>query len=321
VRWWRVTFRGALSDEVVSALRVPGIIHVGGHARYNAAGDVIEQSNTALVTAHDGFKAIHQIRAALNGLGVFSDFKADEFKFLVYFGVPIEEAGTLDLVRDEDPRIRQVSAWSPTHDEAEILFELSATDADDALTQARTSYADLRRRAHLLPAEPLYAMVNSTDDALTAAFTPVGSDTAFFRHVKKARDLFDVGDYDLAVVVAQTSCEVLTQAAITQLIGDPVEGEPTSARVLRSWWQTRVQPCAMTADDRVRELWNALAGEEIQQQAAWWKDYKDHTSRRHGIVHRGATVTREDAEHSLKATEAFRDYILATFVRLRRDGL
>jgi hypothetical protein len=321
MRWWRVEFPGPVSPDEVAALESAGVVPVGGRGRRaGPTGDLERTSNTVLVAADHGFDAIQRVSAVLEPIdGFVRHYTADEFPFFAYFGVPIAEVAVLDAARGNDPRIRSLSAWSPAHGEAEILFELRrAENQDTALAQAKDAYVKLRRRAGLLPAEPLYAMVSSPDDVLTAAFAPVG-ETAFMRHVQRARDLFDAAEYDLAVVVAQTSCEVLVQEAITQLLGGPVDGEPPSSRTLRTWWQGARQDGALASDGLVRDLWNALAGEEIQRRG-WWTDYKNHTGRRHGIVHRGAPVSRTEAEQSLAATEAFRDYVLSTFARLRRES-
>jgi hypothetical protein len=325
MRWWRVEFAGAVSEETNAALDSVGVVPVGGRGRRTGPTRQVERtSSTVLVRAESALDAISRVRGVLDPIdevaGYTRRYAAEEFPYYAYLGVPIIEVAALDAAGGDDPRIRSVGDWSPAHGEAEILFELRHAESQEtALAQAKQAYAELRRRAGLLEAEPLYAMVSSTDEVLTAAFAPVGQ-TTFMHHVQRARELFDHAEYDLAVVVAQTSCEALVQEAITQLLGEPIDDEPASATTLRSWWQGSRQDGALASDGLTRDLWNALAGDEIQQQHAWWAKYKAHTGRRHGIVHRGASVNRSEAEQSLEATEAFREYVLATFARLSRRG-
>ena len=51
-----------------------------------------------------------------------------------------------------------------------------------------------------------------------------------------------------------------------------------------------------------------MAQEEIQKEE-WWKSYERHVGRRHGVLHRGWMPSKDDAEQSLAAADAFREHL------------
>ena len=53
------------------------------------------------------------------------------------------------------------------------------------------------------------------------------------------------------------------------------------------------------ANNRIRKLYTALTGDEIQNQPFWQK-YAESATRRNRIIHQGATVGKAEAEESLK---------------------
>jgi len=54
------------------------------------------------------------------------------------------------------------------------------------------------------------------------------------------------------------------------------------------------------ANDRVRKLYTALTGDEVQT-AAFWQKFKDSAQRRNNIIHGGTIVGKTEAEESYKA--------------------
>jgi len=54
------------------------------------------------------------------------------------------------------------------------------------------------------------------------------------------------------------------------------------------------------ANDRVRNLYNVVTGNEIQKQP-FWQTFKELTTRRNQAVHKGRIVTKAEAEASFKA--------------------
>jgi hypothetical protein len=62
-------------------------------------------------------------------------------------------------------------------------------------------------------------------------------------------------------------------------------------------------PCCNLANDRVRSLYNAVTGNEIQQQP-FWAAFMQSATRRNQAVHEGRILTKAEAEASLKAASA-----------------
>jgi hypothetical protein len=92
--------------------------------------------------------------------------------------------------------------------------------------------------------------------------------------------------------------------AITELLS--AESEATPLQFAKRWFST-IRTVALN-EDKQRDLWNALARDEIQK-APWWSAYLEHFGRRHGIIHRGSVPTKSDAEHSLQASRDFRAHV------------
>jgi hypothetical protein len=111
----------------------------------------------------------------------------------------------------------------------------------------------------------------------------------------KARGFFNGGDYDYAVVAAQAACEVAVDQAMSDLLARhaPDLREPIGGLV-RSYSLT---------DKQGRKLWDALAEDNLAAQS-FWDDYKSHVTLRHGVVHRGASVSGAKARESLTAADA-----------------
>src|SRR5262249_14147920 len=97
-----------------------------------------------------------------------------------------------------------------------------------------------------------------------------------------------------AVILGQTACEVLTDQVLNQLIE---RIQPSDAG---AWVRTRLGRTTDLADDRLREFYEAISGDRIGG-APFWSDYKKHVKRRHGVVHAGTPVSRDDAQHSCEA--------------------
>lgn len=129
-----------------------------------------------------------------------------------------------------------------------------------------------------------------------------------------SRRLIAEGDekkYQLAVVMAQAACEILTDQVITALI-ERVEPES-----LRAWIGERTTQRNHFANKRVRELYSALTGDEINPGEGLWQQYVTHVERRHKVVHRGDAVSKDDATHSYETARQVIDYLRAVQERLR----
>jgi hypothetical protein len=106
----------------------------------------------------------------------------------------------------------------------------------------------------------------------------------------KAKELIATGDFSIAVVVAHMACEISAERAISRAfaekgigyLGESVED---------------LLPGYNLANGRVRKLYNAVTGNEIQNQS-FWQAFKDSATRRNQAVHRGMIITKTDAEAS-----------------------
>jgi hypothetical protein len=116
-----------------------------------------------------------------------------------------------------------------------------------------------------------------------------------------ARQLCDEHKVDLAVVAAQTACEVYAEVAIREML---------KARELGEFEE--VIPELLTGyslmDRRGQRVFHALTGESIQH-SAFWERYKTHVELRNRVVHRGQQVEIDQANDSIVVAEAFHEYI------------
>jgi hypothetical protein len=100
------------------------------------------------------------------------------------------------------------------------------------------------------------------------------------------------GEHELAVISAQTACELVTETAFDKFI-----------RVHRLSGSDKKHARPLNCDlgnERVKALYVLLSWDKIERQP-FWQGFKDHTKRRHGIVHKGEKATAQEAEASLRA--------------------
>jgi hypothetical protein len=113
---------------------------------------------------------------------------------------------------------------------------------------------------------------------------------------KRAAARGEDGDHEVAVVTAQMAVEVMIEQTIGGLLrsrGLEDLDEPLSDLL----------PSYNIGNERVLRLYDALSGEQIQNEA-FWPNFKEHVKRRNQIVHRGMRASRQDAEESIAAVEA-----------------
>ena len=118
--------------------------------------------------------------------------------------------------------------------------------------------------------------------------------------LKTARSLIDNHSnlYGIAIIVLHIACEIATDRALSDsfakknigYLEDPV-GDLLSGYNL--------------ANERIRNLYTALTGDDIHNQPFWQK-FKESAKRRNEIVHEGRIVTdKTEADESYDAVEAF----------------
>lgn len=113
-----------------------------------------------------------------------------------------------------------------------------------------------------------------------------------------ARRLIDEGQFSIAVVVAHMACEIATERSLSESFnrkGLKYLEEPIY-EFLNGY---------NLANDKIRKLYTALTGDEIQKQP-FWEKFKNSARCRNHIVHEGITVKKAEAENSF---EAARDLI------------
>src|SRR5262245_55523265 len=103
--------------------------------------------------------------------------------------------------------------------------------------------------------------------------------------------------YQLAVIVAQTACEVLAARVLGALMTKSGLGPG-----LKRWIDECKGRNSNLGNPAVRTLYQALSGDRIDTQP-FWEKYKAHTKLRNRIVHGGATATQQEAQASLRATQ------------------
>jgi hypothetical protein len=117
----------------------------------------------------------------------------------------------------------------------------------------------------------------------------------------KAQELITTGEFSIAVVVAHMACEISAERTISQAFARKGVGyleDPVLAYV--SGYNL--------ANERLRNLYNALTGNNIQDES-FWAAFKASAERRNQAVHKGKIVTEAEAEDSYKAVSALIAYL------------
>ena len=108
-----------------------------------------------------------------------------------------------------------------------------------------------------------------------------------------ARNLIDQGEFSIAVIVVHMACEVATERSLSEAFG--VRGmrnvEDAVVDFLNGY---------NLANGRIRKLYTALTGDDVQN-AAFWQSFKVSATRRNNIMHGGLIVGQNEAEESHKA--------------------
>jgi hypothetical protein len=108
-----------------------------------------------------------------------------------------------------------------------------------------------------------------------------------------ARRLIEDGQFSIAVIVAHMACEIAVERSLSESFsrkGIQYLEEP-ACDLLNGY---------NLANDRIRKLYSALTGDEIQTQPFWGR-FKESATRRNLIIHQGVIVGKAEAEESFKA--------------------
>jgi HEPN domain-containing protein len=286
---WRVVVARGIDNEDREALARLGASYISGHS---GPGYV---SSSILVWARDEEQARRKIADAL-GLGDALIREARAMPVYVYAPISPEAREAFEQAAGDDGPIGGVIEDESTG-ELQVYFELSPGDPGRAFREARGVYRQTVESAGL-------PMPDALEMSMSGFETLIDERVRALARLSRAVGLVRDGEHDLAVVVAQTACEVLIREVLTTLVEVRVDD-----RELQPWLLERVRYFSLN-DDQTRDLWSRLAGSRIQEQA-FWPEYKAHVDRRHRVVHRGDTVTPEDADASLRAAGSLLAYVEA----------
>jgi len=125
----------------------------------------------------------------------------------------------------------------------------------------------------------------------------------FHRQILQTADLYrSKGENEIAVIMAQTACELVTESAFDVLF----RAVGVSAKDQEQLRQTTYN----LGNKRTAAVYRLLAKDRVQGQP-FWRDFKAHADLRHAIVHKGAKATAHDADRSVSAATDFIAHIEA----------
>ncbi|MBW2640263.1 MAG: zinc ribbon domain-containing protein [Deltaproteobacteria bacterium] len=116
-----------------------------------------------------------------------------------------------------------------------------------------------------------------------------------------AKDLIGKGEFSIAVVVAHMACEVSVERAISR--GFESKGIDYLQRSI-----DELLPSYNIANDKVKDLYNALTGSKIQDQP-FWQQFKESATRRNKAVHESKIATKAEGEDSFNAARKLVEYL------------
>lgn len=108
-----------------------------------------------------------------------------------------------------------------------------------------------------------------------------------------AERLISEGQFSIAVVVAHMACEISTERSLSRAFTANGIGHLEES-------VEDLLPGYNLANDRVRNLYNAVTGREVHKQP-FWQTFKESATRRNQAIHRGRVITRAEADSSLGA--------------------
>jgi HEPN domain-containing protein len=197
----------------------------------------------------------------------------------------------LDTIRRAMFAVMPRERWSvrpPRDDDGEsptLLIDVRAKSHAAAEVEGGQIYARARKEAALPSAPPL----------LLGVLTPLFGPEPYGRLLDDARVLIESQRYELAVVRAQTACELFARQALDWLAIGLVSADQQPSSLFRK---------LSLVDRRDRALLQALTGMAIHREA-WWDGYRGHLTRRNQVVHDGLSVSEQQADASLKAAHLF----------------
>lgn len=285
---YRVVVRRGLDAHALEALASVGATYISGH---EGPGHT---SSSILVRADSEDAAKAKIEAALGEHAFISEARA--MPVYVYAPVLPEARRAFEMATGHDFRVGGLIE-DEIAGELEVYFELAPGDVDRAFNEARGLYGSIAQAASVPVPDPLEMRM----DGFEALMERPSQARVRLRH---AHELYAREEHALAVVVAQTACEVLIREVLPTLV------QPHLTDNVFTWALERIRQYTLN-DRQTQDLWSRVAGSAIQDQD-FWAPYKRHLDLRNRIVHRGATANALEASESLATAEALIDYVEQT---------
>jgi hypothetical protein len=167
---------------------------------------------------------------------------------------------------------------------ASLTFELQAPTLDAAKERARSIAGQMRKAAGCPP----------TVETLGWAAPLRGLENLRFLNI--AEEMLDSEYPELAVVAAETHFESQL-ASILEHAAESIDNDR-----FRKWVHS-ARIATKPASDQAQATIELLLGIDVRQTPEW-PEFKTHLLRRHGVVHQGAEIDRDQALASLQAVEA-----------------
>lgn len=223
------------------------------------------------------------------------DGAEDHGEWQVHLSVSPSEADAIrrfgsQIVPAENFEIRTELGESGEEEEVIFAVRMVTDTAADAVAEASYRLNKIRGAAGLPSAPP---------EVLGYIAAAWRRDPA--RHIgREAAQLLRQGRDALAVIRAQTACELLISRHLRELLAERFPDVRADHLIRR--------PTTL-ADPASQALCHLLTGRRVQEES-WWPDYVAHRRRRNAIVHEGVSITHEDAMASLQATTSVQAWLL-----------
>ena len=205
------------------------------------------------------------------------------------------------LVAQEEQALPPSGEFFPTR--TVVSMDLDGPTTQSVVKDAHAIYESIRRSAGL-PRGTGHEQVAMSPMNRLLMFDPKSGD--FFQIAER---LYDEGNYLYTVVAAQTAFELYMEGVFEYILHLRSTAEIGSAigELIRNY---------NLDDKRVRSLWEGFTGHKLTEDEEAWKAYKAHLARRHGLVHRGERVAKDEAAASLTAVNALAVQIAAVVIEL-----
>ncbi len=133
------------------------------------------------------------------------------------------------------------------------------------------------------------------------------------RLLETAERFHESREFGVAIVIAQTACEVVVERAIANACEEKVIPE------IKEFICPSRMSCSL-ANPKTRKLYNVLTNDSIaEKDKKLWGAYECMVTQRHDSVHRGKKVTESESREGLDAAKKLVEHV-ASHNRLETSG-